>query len=67
MDERLENIETKLAYQEQAIQQLSDEIYDQRQQMESLAKTCARLADRVAALETTDGADLTAEEPPPHY
>jgi uncharacterized coiled-coil protein SlyX len=67
MTERLETIETKIAFLEQANAELSDVVYRQRQELEKLQ---ARLDNLVTRLETaqTPPTSYTAEdEKPPHY
>jgi uncharacterized coiled-coil protein SlyX len=67
MTERLDTIETKIAFLEQANAELSDVVYRQRQELEKLQ---ARLDNLVTRLETaqTPPTSYTAEdEKPPHY
>lgn len=67
MTERLDTIETKIAFLEQANAELSDVVYRQRQELEKLQ---ARLDNLVTRLETAQSppTSYTAEdEKPPHY
>ena len=67
-EERLVEIETKIAFQEKTIQDLSDVIYEQQQEIERLGSTCDDLMKRVKELsEFTPGIDAPANERPPHY
>jgi SlyX protein len=63
---RLVEIETKLAYQEDTIQQLNDVVCLQHNQLEKLETLCKHLMDRLKELseERTDGSSI---EKPPHY
>jgi uncharacterized coiled-coil protein SlyX len=66
-DDALERLETKVAYLEQAHQDLSDVLYKTRLELDSLT---ARLAALVSRLQDDDGSpakfDADAERPP-HY
>ena len=66
-DERLERIETKLAYQDEAVQELSDLVYAQQKQIDRLEALCRRLVDRLETLEEPPGSGDPADEVPPHY
>jgi SlyX protein len=65
--QRLELIETRLAFQEQAIQELSDTVYRQEQQITALKAAFdllkSRISEVVASLPETEANDET----PPHY
>lgn len=66
-NERLELIETRLAFQEQAIQELSDTVYRQEQAISALEAALELLRNRVGELaESVPEAD-SDDEPPPHY
>lgn len=63
----LEDLEMRLAYQDAALEQLSDTVYAQSREIEKLRERCRELEARVTALadgERTDGANNAA---PPHY
>jgi uncharacterized coiled-coil protein SlyX len=47
MNQRLEQLEIKIAFLEQANAQLSDELYQQRQQVEALREQLATLVGRI--------------------
>ena len=66
-DERLERIETKLAYQEAALQDLSDLIYAQQKHIDRLDALCRRLLERLESLSAPPGSVDPADEVPPHY
>jgi len=59
---RLEDLETKLAFQEKAIRELNDVIYEQQKQIDRLVSLCDALVR--SGLETGPG---PANEKPPHY
>ncbi len=66
---RFIDLETKLAYQEHAAQQLSDVVASQQQQIDTLETALRALIERVNSLSLQEGeAKATpAEEVPPHY
>ena len=67
-EDRLIDIETKIAYQEKTIKDLNDVVCEQQQEIERLASLCETLVKRVGELsEFTLGIDAPANEKPPHY
>ena len=67
MDEqRLIDLETRAAFQEDAIQQLSDVVYRQQKQIDQLENLCKLLAQKIQDLDAGDLID-TSDEKPPHY
>ena len=68
-DSRFIDLETKLAYQEDAQQQLSDVVARQQQQIDALETALRALIDRVNTLNTGEGAGKNSlrDEVPPHY
>lgn len=67
MEERLEQIEVRIAYLEQANAQLSDVVYQQRQEIEALRERIATLTDRFEAARTAPTDYSPEDEKPPHY
>jgi uncharacterized coiled-coil protein SlyX len=67
MNERLEQIETKIAYLEKANNDLSDVIYRQRQEIEALQAQLSQLKDRLEAAQNQPTPYTLEEERPPHY
>ena len=67
-EERLVEIETKIAFQEKTIKDLNDVLCEQQQEIERLGSICDALVKRVKELsEFTPGMDAPANERPPHY
>ncbi len=67
-EDRLVEIETKIAFQEHTIKNLNDELYEQQQEIARLAAICDTLAKQVNALSAFSlGSDAPADEKPPHY
>ncbi len=67
-EERLVEIETRIAFQEQTIKDLSDVIYKQQQEIDRLGAICAALEKQSKELaESNQGGGAPANEQPPHY
>ena len=65
---RLEAIETKIAYQEDMIEELNKTIFQQQQKLERLEATCESLAQHIASLyESANDGGKPENERPPHY
>jgi len=66
-NQRLIDIETKLAYQEDLIQELNKTVHSQQLKLDQLEETLRSLALRyVSALEQGDS-EHPVDEKPPHY
>lgn len=66
-EERLEKIETKLAFQEDLIEELNKTVYQQQKKLEQLEATCEALAKHIASLAESVNSGKPADERPPHY
>ncbi|MDO9453265.1 MAG: SlyX family protein [Stagnimonas sp.] len=68
-DVRFIDLETKLAYQEDAAHQLSDVVARQQQQIDALEAALRALIERVNRLNVQEGETKgsLADEVPPHY
>jgi SlyX protein len=66
-DDTLERLETKIAFLERAIIELSDEVYRQRQELDALRARVAGLERRVAATASEAEDDSARDQRPPHY
>ncbi len=62
-DDRLENQEIKLAYQEKAIKELNDVLYDQQKEIDRLTSMVNTLMQDNSDRDTPG----PANEKPPHY
>lgn len=65
-EQRLELIETKLAYQDDALQSLSDVLARQQSEIDSLRQAVRSLGRSLDQLRESGGAS-PADERPPHY
>ena len=63
----LEHIETKIAFLESANAELSDVVFRQHRELETLRAQIAVLAARLDAAQSDTGARTPEEERPPHY
>jgi SlyX protein len=67
-EDRLVEIETKIAFQETTIKDLNDVLYEQQKEIERLRSICDALVKRIKELsELTPGINAPANDPPPHY
>lgn len=67
MDERLDQIEIKVAYLEKTNAELGDELFRQRLELEALRERIAVLAGRLEAAQSQPTPYTPEEEKPPHY
>lgn len=65
-EERIDTIETKLAYQEDALDQLNNVVTAQQALINNLEKACKYLNQRIDEL-SPGGPDKHKDELPPHY
>ena len=66
-DDRLTELEAKIAHQEHALHEMSDEIYAQQKKLEQLEVTCDFLLEQVRSQSEGPAAGNPADEKPPHY
>lgn len=67
MQQHIIELETRIAFQEETIHQLSEELIRQCRDMDALRMEIEILKDRVRGLATTNIASQSEETPPPHY
>ena len=67
IEERLVNIEAKITFQEDLIEELNKTVYQQQQKLDRLEAVCASLARRMQSLDEAGNEDMPANERPPHY
>ncbi len=65
-EQRLIDLETRIAYQDDTIQTLSDELYRQQQELERLQQLCNLMLQRLQDI-TMGASDGSVDEKPPHY
>ncbi len=67
IEERLDNIEIKLAFQEDLIEELNKVIYLQQQKINQLQAICSSLANHLQSLAEAGNERPAGNEKPPHY
>lgn len=67
IEERLVNIESKIVFQEDQIEELNKTVYMQQQKIERLEAICEALARQVRSLAEAGNEGKGANERPPHY
>jgi len=66
-NQRFIDIETKLAYQEDLIQELNKTVHSQQLKLEQLEQTLRSLSLRYNSLAEQGDSDYPVDEKPPHY
>ena len=66
-EERLVELETRVAYQDETLRVLSDALARQQQQLESLNALCLQMLERLREQGSADGRNPPVDEIPPHY
>lgn len=61
--QRIESLESRVLFQDETIQQLSDALIAQQRRIDTLE---AKL-DQIRAIQSTEGNATPADEKPPHY
>ncbi len=68
IEERLVEIETKIAFQEQTIMDLNDVVYEQQKEIQRLGSICDALMKNINKIsELSPESTAPAHERPPHY
>lgn len=67
MEDRLIDLETRLAYQEATLHELNRIVAEQSQQIERLERVCRELATRIARGVESVHKGAAEDELPPHY
>jgi uncharacterized coiled-coil protein SlyX len=65
--DRLENLETKCAYLEASVQELSDVVYRQQQALDRLLIGQQELVRRLGEVAPAAASPAEVDERPPHY
>jgi SlyX protein len=63
----LEQIETKIAFLERANSELSDVVFRQHQEIQTLRAQLLALAGRIEGMQADPGVRKPEDERPPHY
>ncbi|BCB28588.1 hypothetical protein SKTS_34740 [Sulfurimicrobium lacus] len=66
-EDRLVEIETRIAFQEDLLQELNKTIYEQQKKIARLEAICNSLIDHVKDLSEAAAEGVATNERPPHY
>lgn len=66
-NEHIEELQTKVAFQEHTIEALNEALSSQQQQLDDLMFKVRHVIDRVKSIEPSNIAKQSEETPPPHY
>ena len=66
-DNRIDALETKIAYLEDTVQTLNDIVSGQQREIEELRVSCKYLVDRQKGLAELIEGDAGPDQRPPHY
>jgi len=68
VDKKIEELECRVALQDESIETLSDQIYRQQQQLDSVQSDLDLIKDWIkSSLQVQDEQTQIEEPPPPHY
>ena len=67
MNERLTELEVRVAFQDQTIQDLNEVVTDQQRQIDRLTQELEAIKSRLAGLAPSMVIPQEEEKPPPHY
>ncbi|HPX61229.1 MAG TPA: SlyX family protein [Deltaproteobacteria bacterium] len=67
MEERLTDLELRFMQQEKTLQDLSDVVYRQEQQIVTLERAVLLLTQQLRSMAASTAAEADPEERPPHY
>jgi SlyX protein len=67
MEQRLIDLEMRLAFQEQALQELDAVIVRQQRELEAVTRRLEQAESRLRGLTPSQIANQADETPPPHY
>ncbi len=66
-EEKIADLESRLAFQEQAINDLSDTVYRQEKTILALEKRLSSLSGKLTDMADSIADDGPQHQPPPHY
>ncbi|MCU4676388.1 SlyX family protein [Catenovulum sp. 2E275] len=67
LEQRIDNLESQLVFQEDTINSLNQALIDQQQQLITLQQQLSLFAKKVQQMQPESVAPLSEETPPPHY
>ena len=66
-NDKLIDLETKIAYQEQSIDQLSEVVFEQSKRIDELHRELIKLGSKIASASMQEPLPDPLDEKPPHY
>ena len=66
-DNRLDQLEEKIAHQEVMLIELNDALVKQQDSIMQLERLCTSISERIRALGESQGGGESPDERPPHY
>lgn len=67
VNDRLETLESRLAYAEYTVEQLNEEVTTQGRELDRLKYQIKLLVDKLQSVQPSQIASMAEETPPPHY
>ena len=67
LQNRIDDLESQLAFQEDTVQALNEALIDQQAQISALERSLRLLAKKLKGMQPDSVASLSEETPPPHY
>ena len=67
LEQRINEVETRLAFQETMLQELNEALTSQQQQLSQMQAVLEKLRERIVELARNMQPDAAIEPPPPHY
>ena len=67
VNDRLETLESRLAYAEYTVEQLNEEVTTQGRELDRLKHQTQLLVDKLQSVQPSQIASMAEETPPPHY
>ena len=67
MEDKIINLESKVAFQDVTINELNDVITDQQNQLDQLREEIRLLSLRISSVAESSNTSEEKEAPPPHY
>lgn len=65
--QEIEQLQMKVAYQEDTIETLSNALADQQKQLDQMAFQLRHVVEKLKQVQPSNVADASQEPPPPHY
>ncbi|OZG40058.1 lysis protein [Aeromonas sp. A35_P] len=67
LNDRLETLESRLAFAEYTVEQLNEEVTTQGRELDRLKHRIQLLMDKLQSVQPSQIASMAEETPPPHY